>query len=277
MHALLFTLVACSGSNSGKGSDDSSPSGDDSGTSVPQSTFRSNQYQIQYFAILEAKQGKDWDADGEIDNKLPSVLNTFDMLLAGDLSKGGLNKLVANGIAKGQVVALLDCAQEGAVLTIDLLTGTMAKDGTLGIDEDASYDSDGTAKSHLVGAFSNQTDYEVGPAPILVSVVLDAKNPPVPFPVEDVTMTGALDDKSADGFLVGIVPVDRFVDEVLPQVIDKKGYDMNGNKKIESNETQKAIIAMAAPLLEASSDVQTSDGRSGISAAFAIQALPATF
>jgi hypothetical protein len=277
--AFLF-LSACSDkgddTDGGGGTDDSGPGGD---PPVDNSTYEGGKYRIDAFTILDDDEGKDWDEDGDVDNHLPSILGIFDAFLSGyDLSRDGLNKLIATDIAEDDLVVLLACDNPSTELSIDLLNGVADdKTGALSIDP-SSYDGAGAPVSHFSGSFETQTAYSVGPDPIIVAIPVDDKSPPALFPVEEVVMEGTLDDASATGFAVGIVPVDRFVTEVLPVFVPAEGYDMNGDKTIDpEEESSEAITELVTTLLNSGSDVTTSDGRAGISSAFRLSAVPATF
>jgi hypothetical protein len=275
MQPLLFALSACSPKD---GAVEGTHPSDDSGGGYA-SAYTDGKYRLSAFTILGEDAGKDWDGDGDPDNKLPDVLAAFDFLLAGfDLSKVGLNTLIADAIRDDTLVVLVEASNANDELTLDFLTGMVDGDGVVSVDGAHSYDAAGDPVSRVVGRFVDASSYVAGPDPIVVSIPVDASSPPAPFPVEEVLMDGGLASIALDGTMVGIVPVDRFVHSVVPIFIPADGFDLNGNGDIDPDtESQSAITALITTLLNTQADLATEDGRPGISAAFHFAASAATF
>jgi hypothetical protein len=271
MYAFLLGLVACSLKDKSPGS-----STDDSGGNggYP-SDFSSGKYQWTAFTILGDGAGRDWNDDGQPDNNLPNVLETFAILLP-DLSKTNLNDVAADAIQNDELVLLADANFDGGELTLDFLAGLLDEDGGLVVDEATSY-KDGVPVSRLVGTFTSDDEYTAGPDPMLLALPVTAGGDLAPIPLEEVTMQGELGTVTLDGTFSGIVPVVSFVAGVLPVFVPAEGFDMNGDGEIGSGETQAELIDLATLLLDTGADVVTEDGEPGISAAFHFAAAAADF
>jgi hypothetical protein len=273
MHALLLALLACS--------NDENPSdpleGDDTGNGGYPSDFSTGQYRLSAFTILGPEEGRDWDDDGEVDNNLPNVLSTFDLLLGDwDISKDGLNLIAADAIDNDTLVLLVDASYDDVDLTLDFLAGVVDNDGNLAVDEDASY-VDGEPISRVVGTFVGETAYTAGPNSMVLSIPVDPNGTLAPFPLEEVRMHGDLGAITVDGTIAGIVPVARFVDGVLPVFIPEGGYDINDDGEIGPGETQADLIGLVTKILITAADVVTESGEPGISAAVHFSAGAAVF
>lgn len=268
---LSLALFGCKGDKddtSGTTPDDTGPTEEDTGPSP--SGFESGQYRITSLEINEPGDGIDWNDDGKSDNKLPTVLNSFDAALSDlAISRDVLNKQIAKDITANELVFLKEAEQLDGELTIDLFPGLWdEKKKAYTIDDENAYDGGGEPLSHLVGAFETDTEFAVGPANVLVSIPILEKEPPTPFPVEEVTIGGTLTDTGSAGTMWGIVPVNRFVDEVLVEIVPKEGY---------GDRSKKDIIELAELLLNSSADAQTVDKRPAITAAFTLSSEAETF
>jgi hypothetical protein len=275
MHAFLLAMLACSIKDEPPAANGT----DDSGGEPYPSGYTDGEYRVSALTILPAGEGKDWDGDGDADNKLPDVLAAFDFLLgAFDVSKPGLNILVADAIRNDSLVVLVDAAYDGGLLTLDFLAGSADGDGSFSIDSEQSYDDDGNPVSRLEGTFVGATAYVAGPDSMVIAIPVDASGTPAPFPLEEVTMQGELGAIDLDGDIVGIVPVDRFVAAVLPIFVPAQGYDLNGNEAIDPDtESQAAITELVTTLLDTSADTATQGGEPAISAALHFAAGAANF
>ncbi len=264
MYALFLALSGCSLKD--RPADDTT---DGDGGAYP-SGFSSGKYRVSSFTILGTGEGNDWDSDGTPDNNLPVVLATFDLLLAGwDVSKTGLNLLVADAIGNDSLVLLVDARYVDDELTLDFLAGTADGDGTYSVDEAQSYDANGDPISRLEGTFVGATSYETGPDPMVLSIPVDTSGTAAPFPAEEVLVDGDLGAITLEGTIVGIVPVDRLVAAVLPIFIPSEGFDLNDDGGIDPHtESQAAITSLVTTLVGTGADVETEDGEPGISAAF---------
>ena len=94
------------------------------------------------------------------------------------------------------------------------------------------------------------------------------------IPLEEAEIEGNLELTTLDGTITGIVPVESFVEGVLPIFIPSEGYDIDGDGELES---QADLIDLATQLLDTGADTVTASGEPAISAAFHFSAVATVF
>ena len=139
--SLFAALAVCACTKDDTGiADDTGPDSDDTGDSdttpdEPPSDFETGSYRVTSMEILDTGEGYDLDGDGEVNNKLPSVLTLLDMAVEDDMSRDGLNTTIASALEAGDLVQLIDASYLDLDLSYDLLLGDLEDDGTLVLDE----------------------------------------------------------------------------------------------------------------------------------------------
>ena len=216
--------------------------------------------------LLPSDQGADLDGDGEIDNKLPDVLNTVDALVtAQDLTKTGINEALAAGLGDDTLVVLIDAEHDDPDLRVDVLLGTVDEDtDALGVDEQ-SYGEDGAPTSRLSGWFESQEEFTASADYILIPVTFYPDEPPLFIPLAIAVMEGELTAARCDGTLVGAAPVDDVIELVVePLIPTGDDYDKSKYLNQERDEFIEGIRDLAN---ENMADIELEDGSMAFSAA----------
>jgi hypothetical protein len=279
----LIAAIALGGCH--KGSDDTDGLGGTDTDDTDQapddgypSTFASGRYRLTEFVLMPLDTGGDVDGDGTQDNRLPNLLTAADLAVSGQqLSPDEVNANIAAQIAAGDLAVLLDAVYAELDLTVDVFGGTMDVDsGAIAIDP-SSYDDQGNPRSELLGQFSSETEFAAGPADVNVPVIFVPEDPPVLVPLVHTSLTGTMDADGVSGMMSGIIPANDMIDQVIDPIIPEEGYDTNGDGTIDM--TKADIMELVTTLVnnENMSDIVFDDGSRGISAAFTVTAVPATF
>ena len=270
---LALTLTAC-GKDEDTGADTAGP--DDTGETgdtvpdEPPSDFEAGSYRVTGMELLNTGDGFDLTGDGEINNKLPSVLTLLDLAVEDDMSRDGLNATIAAALETGDLVQLIDAAYAEFELDYDLLLGAVDDHGALSLDEEQSYDGDGMPYSRFDGVFLDQTLVELGPNDVQIPVTFYPDEPAIMIPVWETIATGEL---SADGTtctIGGAIPVDLLMVQVVEPLIPEEGY---------GDQTKEELLDDINQLLSSDSvaDIELEGGLPGISAALSFTAEPATW
>jgi len=274
---LAITIIGCAdkAENSSETQDTSTATGTDTDTNqttidetTPEeivSTYEAGTYQITDFALSEDSDiGLDIDGDGEIDNKLVSVLAAAALFT--DIGQAAdINKILSEQIAKGDIVMLSEMVHDTGDLTLDLLLGDIDKDGNLFVD-DNSYDENGDPNSRLSGAFVDQTNFAATSQYIEVPFPIMPDEPPVLIPLSMVTAEGSADDKGSDAIIGGAVPVEAFVNDIIDDLIPTgEEYDPALYNDMERDEFMKWIWDFASS--PGVADITLADGSPAVSAA----------
>ncbi len=147
---------------------------------------------MESFALItDATVGHDIDGDGDVDNKLPSVLNLAAGITGQPLSPGEINKSLVADLKKGTIVLLTDAEQTGVSLRYDVLLGLADKSGGVSVDP-LSYSDDGVPNSRFTGIFDTQTEFSVAAERAELPFTLVSGEDPVLIPLELAFMTGTL-------------------------------------------------------------------------------------
>ena len=273
------TDADAAGAGSANGSSTSTPSSTTAGSSqtsgsggtVPTSPsdFSSGGYLLNHLAIVAEH---DLDGDGAIDNNLPLVLNLVNVLLGtGEYSVESVNKQIASTLYPDNIL-LVDAAQTGASLTVELLLGD--DDGSGLTVDPASYDSDGHAYINLEGSFSSQTTFAVAADVLELPIVIFEGAEPVPLQLEQVTLSGDLDDAELTAMLYGVIPIQAVMEDMVEPLIPDEGVDMDGDGVNESKEELLELVWSVAP---SAGDVDLGGGETGVSTLLEFDASSSTF
>ena len=222
---LSCSLVACSdgGTTADSGTTDSAA------VTYP-SSFTEAKYSAKSLTVLPETEGFDLDGDGEINNKLPTLLALVDPFTTEDMSLEGVNTTVSEMQAEGQLVLLLDALYQAGELRIDLLLSARNEDsGALEMDS-SSYGADGTPSSRFTGAFEDATHFDVLAPTADLPFPVVAGDPPVQIPLVDAVIDGELFDLTGGqpdtgdwtaglGVMVGALPVQGLVDQVVQKIV----------------------------------------------------------
>jgi hypothetical protein len=241
----------------------------------PASDYASGQHRVSALVLAtDPTVGVDLDGDGEVDNKLPTVLQLAATLTGEPLDVVSLNAVIASDIAKGTLILLTEQGHTDGVLTLDALLGEEA-DGTLSIDE-ASYSTSGEPNSRFTGAFSSQTEYAISSERIELPFPIIVGQPAVQVPLELVQSSGTVDADSNTALIGGAVPVDDFMTQVIEPIIPTgEDYDPDAFLGMSREELLSFIYDFATG--ETVADIELSDGRKAVSAAVTYEASAATF
>jgi hypothetical protein len=264
---------SANGSSTGTLSSTTAASGQTSGSggsvSTSPSDFSAGGYLLSHLAIVAEH---DVDADGTIDNNLPLVLNLVNVLLgSGAYSVEAVNEQIASTLYPDNIL-LVDASQTGASLTIDLLLGD--DDGSGLTVNPESYDSEGNAYIGLAGSFSSQTTFAVAADMIELPIVIFEGADPAPLQLEQVTLSGNLDDAELAGLLYGVIPIQAVMDDMVEPLIPEEGVDMDGDGVNESKEELLELVWSIAP---SAGDVDLGGGETGVSALLEFEASSSTF
>lgn len=275
---VFAALVAGCNGNDGKNSDSDVTSDNDNPTATDTdetetdgypSSYEGGKYRLTSFVLQDDETGEDLDGDGEVDNNLPNLLNLVDAAVDGsDLTADGLNGEIEFAIANDTLVMLVEFDRTDG-LALDILGGSIEKadtadPGTIVVSE-ASYDSDGNAKSHLEGSMTSEAGFEVGPGDVVLPVPFFADADPYDIPVERTEVLGEVDAKVSSGMVVGVIPGDRLLDEVILPLM--RDLEYTEEQIAEYEETLQAVLE-----LETMSDIELDDDRRGVSCAFSYTA-----
>lgn len=264
----LASLVAASGCSGGKDTADTA-AGTDPGTTpattapppVTNTEYTGEQYVIEEFGgYADEADGIDLDGDGDNDNATPSALVLVDAFVKYDMTVDGLNGTIAAAIAKNQLIILMETTYSDADLTLDILTGTVAGSGAAAPDQ-SSYDDAGDPLSQLQGYFTSDTEFYGTADRIQVGVTFFPKDPPLPLPMEMVTVMGTADEEGISGALYGAIPADDLMDLMIIPLLEDSIVDPS---------ERKTMISLVEDVLdyETVTDIDLGDGRRGISCAF---------
>lgn len=262
----LLALLACTAEEPV----DSETGADTSDTGPPSypSSYEDGKYRATSFQLVE---DDDLNDDDVVDNKLPAVLQVAAFATGQPLKVDELNAQLAEEIASGGILLLVDAQHIQGELTVDLLLGVEDELGGLSVDP-ASYDN-GVPTSHMTGVFTSETDAWLQADAILLPVPFLEDEPAVPVPVEDVTSTWTLTDTGAQGLVLGALPVDAFVDTVLQELVPTgEEYDPADYLDKERDEFLEYIRELAND--PGVSDIELPDGRRAVSAALTVEASP---
>lgn len=271
MLVVAALMIACKGDDTND-TDQSKDTGD-TGEEVEEwpSDYSQGQYRLSSFVLLSQEEGDDLDDDGEPDNKLPNALTLADAFISDDISPEGLNEQVALAIEEDDLVILLAALYAEGVLSTDVLAGVVDGDtGELSVDVEASYDEQNQPLSHLEGVFSDQTHFSTGPGSIQVPVTFYPDEPPLPVPLEQAVIYGSLEADASDGRIVGIIPADGLIDQVIDPLIPEEGY---------GDYTKEELMELISGIKdnEFVVDQELPNGERGVSAAFSYAAGPTEF
>lgn len=227
--------------------------------------FDAGRYRVTSFVLNEQDDGADLDGDGTPDNNLPTALEPIDVFMGDDmdLSREGLNARIAESIALNDLVILIDASCSEGVLSFDILGGSYDPDT-------ATLTASAEDVSELEGAFTAEVSYSASADSMAIPATFWPDQPPLLVPMEQTTASGDLAVEATTGALVGIVPVDRLVEDVIDPLIPEDGWD---------GQSKEEILALIGDMaeLEHISDMELEDGSRGVSAAFTYEAYPATW
>ena len=273
----LPLLIACgdkASDTAGAAADDTAP--EETTPEESASTFTAGSYRVDAFSLItDAKTGQDIDGDGDVDNKLPSVLNLAAGITGEPLAPGEINKSLATDLKKGTIVLLTDAEQIGVELRYDVLLGLVDKDGTLSVDP-LSYSDAGDPNSRFTGVFDTQTEFSVSSALAELPFTLISGEDPVLIPLELVVMTGTLDETGTTGILGGAVPAESFVDDVIESIIPT-GDDYDSADYLDMTREELIDFIRDFANQDGVADITLEDGRKAVSAAVQFSAVPATW
>ncbi len=237
---------------------------------APPTNFESGSYRIVLMEIEDSKVGYDLDGDGEIDNELPDVLMVLNMAVADeDLSREGLNATIAESVANDELVLLAEASYGALTLTYDLLLGVAAKDGSLSVDEEQSYEG-GEPKSRFTGSFSDETTISLSADSAQIPVTFYVGEPALEIPLEQALAEGSLDSAQTAALLGGAIPVDLLMEQVVTPMIARTAKD---------KEEKADLVELAETVLSNKNyaDIDLGGGRRGISAALSYSAEAASW
>ncbi|MFT4623577.1 MAG: hypothetical protein ACI8PZ_002233 [Myxococcota bacterium] len=292
MHGIRLSLVlaplalACAGGDDGSGpangSDDTPPVGTATGgstggggtggggtTGPAISGFTAGGYLLDHLAIVAEH---DTDGDGVIDNNLPLVLNLVNVVMGtSEYSVEAVNAIIADSLYPDNIM-LVDARNANNRLDLDLLLGL--DDGSGLTVDPASYDGDGMSVNRLAGAFTDEIQFTASADAISLPVVLFDGIEPVPLILEAVTLSGDLDADGLDTFLLGAIPVQAVIDDMVEPLIPDEGVDIDGDGVPESKEEVLDLVWSIAP---AAGDVDLGGGLTGVSTLLEFRASSAEF
>ena len=271
--ALCLTTTHCK-SDEKDSADTGSPQQDTADTgepAPPASDFNTGQYRVTALQLLDGEEGYDLDDDGEINNKLPSILTLVNLFVTDiDISPDGFNSNLTEALESGALVMFIDANHVDGALTYDLLLGTQDEEGDIHLDEDQSYDDQGVPHGRLNGRFTDQTTFTLGPDDIQIPITFYAYEPALMVPLAQGIADGELITESTGGMLGGAVPVDELIDQVVAPMIPEEGYD---------GKTKEEWLAEMEEMAndDNMSDILLEDGRRAFSAALVFEAEASTW
>ncbi len=270
--ACSLILSACGEDDPKDDTGDTTPgeTGDTDTVIEPPSDYEAGGYRVTAMELLDTDQGFDLDEDGEINNKLPQVLTLLDLAVEDDMSRDGLNTTIADALSNGDLVQLIDASYAELVLDYDLLLGDVDDHGTLTLDQEQSYDGDGTPYSRFQGVFLDQTMIELGPNDVQIPVAFYPDEPAIMIPVWQSVATGELSAEGTTCTIGGAIPVDLLMVQVVEPLIPEDGY---------GDQTKEELLEDIEQLLSSDSvaDIELEGGLPGISAALSFVAEPASW
>jgi hypothetical protein len=273
VHALALALLAL---GCGKPEDTSSATIGSPAPTEPSepepydATYDGGQYQVSAFAAYTLdEEGMDLDGDGTNDNATPNALLLVDPFVAdADMSVDGLNQTVSDAIAKGLMILLTEAAYDGEALTVDVLTGAPGKGGAT--PDPVSYDDDGTPLGRLTVYFTAGDEIYATADRVQVAITFFPEEPPLPLPIEQVTMVGVLDDGVMDVDIFGVIPADDLTELLILPLLEDAYPDP---------EERQTYIDLVTEVLqyETVTDIELDEERRGVSCAFHLTAASAAW
>lgn len=233
----------------------------------PISDFEEAKLRVTEFVVNETG-GADMTGDGMPDNALPGALFLLGSI---GLSVQDINANVAWAFDNNLTIVLLHARQPYSKLFLDVLVGKEgAVLGTVEPDP-GSYNPDGTPRSGLEGAFTDQDDFDAGPATIGVMVSVDEDIDPFMMQFEVARVDGTVDNTvGIQSTLTGAIPVDSLMADVVTPLIPEEGYNIDFDAELETKEEVLAFIEAIATQV---ADVELDGDRKGISAAFTLNGI----
>ncbi len=260
----------CADADTGQPPEDTGEPEDTGDPDAPPSDFQSGKYLLAAMEILPEEEGFDLDGDGEIDNKLPVVLSLLDFAVDDDMSREGINQMLADSIDSGDIVELFQASYADLELEYDLLVGYLDDDDDPQLDEEQSYDGDGEPYSRYHGIFLDQTNIALGPDDVAIPATFYPDEPAMMLPVAESVVEGTLDDDGTGGMLGGAIPVERLIDDVIEPLIPEEGAA--GMSKKELLETIGDVLYD-----EEVSDIELATGERAISMAVSYDAVESSW
>jgi hypothetical protein len=235
------------------------------------SSFLEGKFRISSLQLNALGDGQDLNGDGTPDNNLPNALGLVDIAIADqDFSRDGFNTLIEESIATNVLNILLDGNHAELDLALLVLSGTWDPElEVYGIDS-GSFGEDELPLSDFLGEFSSETTFSVAAQRAILPVTFQEGEAPLPVPLEGSSIYGELSSEAVSGQIIGVIPGQEMVDNVLTPMIPEEGA---------SGMTKEEIIDLIQGLTtnETLMDVPLSDSRRGISAAFTFEAAPQEF
>ncbi|MCP4804875.1 MAG: hypothetical protein GY913_02510 [Proteobacteria bacterium] len=278
----IILVMACSKPDENPVTD-STPgeTGVDGPESYP-SSYEAGKYRADTLVIVEdAEVGGDVDGDGEVDNKLPAVLQLVDAFVTNPLAAEDINQTLVDDMATSDIIVLGQLSYADGQLTEDILLGSLddpeasdsGQDGAWHVD-DSSFASDGTPNSRMTGIFLDETTYSVSADQILLPFPIVSDQPPSLVPLQLVVVEGTVDGDQVNGLMYGAIPVDDMMDGVIEEIIPT-GEEYDPADYL--NKDRDEFIAFVRDFANEPnvSDIEFSDGSRAISAALTFTA-PAT-
>jgi hypothetical protein len=236
---------------------------------IPLSDFEDGKYLFETLAMMPAGEGIDLTGDGVVNNAFPGAMDLVNLAIsAEDFSFKGVNAQIQGALDSELSVVLLHAIHAEAILNVDVLIGLWDPPGTLTVDP-GSYNDDGSAKSSMSGAFSDQTAFTVGPDSLSVPITFMEDYAPFLLTIEGTQLAGTIDSEFVDGAIYGAIPVDTILNEVVDPLIPKEGYNIDFDEELESKEEIMVLVEELALLV---ADIDLDGDRKGISAAFSFTA-----
>ena len=232
----------------------------------PPSDFQSGRYLLSAMEILPEEEGFDLDGDGEIDNKLPVVLTLLDFAVEDDMSREGVNQMLADAIDDGDIVELIQASYADLELSYDLLVGYLDDADDPQLDQEQSYDSHGEPFSRYEGVFLDRENIALGPDDVAIPATFYPGEPAIMLPVAESVVEGTLDTDGTGGMLGGAIPVAQLIDDVVEPLIPEEGA---------AGMTKEELLATIEGVLydEDVSDIELATGERAISMAVEYEAL----
>ena len=247
---------------------------EDTGDTKSLSSFEAGQYRVSEFALAtDSETGLDVDGDGEVDNKLVTVMDLAALVTGQPLSVEEINLTIAKATKAEAVILLTELSHSMNVLELDILLGQTDDFGNLSVD-DSSYDKSGNVTSQMTGAFLDETSFDVSsdyvefPFPVLIGA------DPVMIPLNIVSMEGTADVFENTGIMGGAIPVEAFVENVIGGLLPTgDDYDPADYLNMTREELMEFIWNFASE--DNIADITLTDGSPAISAAVTFTATPA--
>ena len=168
------------------------------------STFETGDYRLSSLALNPLGEGTDQNGDETPDNNLPNALTLIDAALADqDFSFDGFNALIEASIAEQVLNVLVSAENVDSRLSLTVFSGNW-DDESMGYTVDpGSYDEEGQPVSTMFGQFNSETEYEVGASNAVLPVTFIIEDGPLPVPLINVTMVGAVTGDLLSGQIFG--------------------------------------------------------------------------